>query len=546
MLGPLLGKRPASSPKSPSRLFVTPKKPRPSYSGPMVDPNPVNPFSATPPKPPPPTFPSLIASSAAGSSPFLHASSPRKLKELLESNSLKKVRERHDEITPRTKARLRLAGDFVTPMKDKEPLKRRGERGNPSASSRPLEMLGEDVGEAEDDEGEDEFGPSPMRPGLNRTFTELLQSSAEEVKPKIRSRGKDKEGSKVQAGSSKQRDLRVFFGMAPGRRKTDSTRESPPRIVAIAASPPHAGSFVDADGVETLSAGVDQQANAAGSDGRLVHEVVDGPVTPPPGLETYAAPTQTPSRSVRKEKYVSFSDDEVDEWDPEGGNVRQRVFITGTKRNAVRRDSLSSMSGEERDESGHAAGAEEEEEEGDEDEDETEAESNGVNGNVQSIDGVTVSLEHEIRVGDTAVNGLDGANGAIEEDDGPASKLSLNGPTSPTSSTRSSAVPALAPAPLPLLSLLSLRSPPSRNSSRMNDLRVKAIFNPSHAARLKAVQRGQDIVSGEANLQSDEDEEGLLDTYENGEVDGEDGDDDWDEDCDGWKGATGAMDDEAW
>lgn len=80
----------------------------------------------------------------------------------------------------------------------------------------------------------------------------------------------------------------------------------------------------------------------------------------------------------------------------------------------------------------------------------------------------------------------------------------------------------------------------------MNDLRVKAIFNPSHAARLKAVQRGQDIVSGEANLQSDEDEEGLLDTYENGEVDAEDGDDDWDEDCDGWKGATGAMDDEAW
>jgi len=409
-------------------------------------------------------------------------------------------------------------------MKDKEPRRRRGERGekgNLGGNARTGGMSDDGIQEEEEEDGEDEFGPSPLRPGLNRTFTELLQSSVELPPPKPRGKGKEREKPRKEAGPSKHGDLRGFFGMAPGRRKTDPTPISPPKIIAIAATPPRAASPADMVGIEQVEATVEEADEA---EERLS--------TPPPDPETYASPAQTPSRSSRKEKYVSFSDDEVDEWDPEGGNIRRRVFITGTKRNAVRRGSLSSMSGDD--------DAEEQEAEGDSSEEERHTEHPEMNGVVRSPNGdrATISLEHEVHDQDP------GSNGFVEEGDSMPTLTSAE-PTSPTSSARSSALPPPLP---PLLSLLSLRSPPSRTSSRINDLRVKAIFNPSHAARLKAVQRGQDIVSGEANLQSDEDEEGLLDTYEQraGDAEGEEGDDDWDEECDGWKGTSGTMEDDAW
>lgn len=84
----------------------------------------------------------------------------------------------------------------------------------------------------------------------------------------------------------------------------------------------------------------------------------------------------------------------------------------------------------------------------------------------------------------------------------------------------------------------------------MNDLRVKAIFNPDDAARLRAAKKGQDIyVAGQ--VEGDEDEDGdLIDQYQfdgvQAEDNGADGDDDWDDDCDGWKRTGLSMDDEEW
>jgi hypothetical protein len=99
----------------------------------------------------------------------------------------------------------------------------------------------------------------------------------------------------------------------------------------------------------------------------------------------------------------------------------------------------------------------------------------------------------------------------------------------------------------------------------MDELRVKAIFNPADAKKLKAIRKGQDIhYLGEGVEEGEGDEdEAVMDRFmvegsraglsqtrdEEGEgvgVDGE-GDDDWEEDCEGWKrSALGMDDDDGW
>jgi hypothetical protein len=107
------------------------------------------------------------------------------------------------------------------------------------------------------------------------------------------------------------------------------------------------------------------------------------------------------------------------------------------------------------------------------------------------------------------------------------SATSLTDPPSPSSN--------LAP---PMLSLLSLHSPVAKRSSKLDDLRVRAIFNPIDAARLRAVKRGQDL---EADIADPEDDD-LHEEDGQGEVVG--GDDDWEEECSGWKRTGLGMDDE--
>lgn len=459
---PTLGKRPAPDPKSPSssQLFTTPKKPRPSYAGPIHDPNPINPFSASPARP--------STSKVPTQSPFLHASSPRKLKELLQSNSLRKVKERQEDITPRTKARLRLTGEFVTPIKDKPPKRKRGEP-HPSLPTNGKQKMELEV------ESEDEFGPSPAKPGLHRTFTELLQA-ADEPAPALK-------GPNRIASGDRQPDILGFFGKTKSRIKPvpepdPPTLETPTPVID--------------DVEEDILQGVLDQGES--SPERLP--------TPPPDLEPVLS-QGTPSKAARADRVFTFSDGE-DEWDPEGGNIQRRVIVTGTRRHFARRGSLSSVDGGEvaRDELGNQdTEPEEEDENAQPDQD---APMDDADGSVPTL-----------TIGETATS--------------PA-------PSSPRSTKT---------APMPLLSLLSLRSPAKSHSDRLTNLRVKAIFNPSDAARLKATQRGQDVyVSGEG-VEGD-DEDGVLESYKFDGVQeaGSDfGDDDWEEEPEGWKRTRAGMDD---
>ncbi|WVN85763.1 uncharacterized protein L203_100914 [Cryptococcus depauperatus CBS 7841] len=175
--GSEIRKRKASPP--PSRpaestaraLFTTPKKN--AYAGPIIDPNPINPFNIFSPnkfgkgksKDPQEASPFIVPSgtgpardvkrSEDQTSPFIHANSPRKLKEVLAANSYhrnlagyspqsegKSVQDTDsgkmesttgrigNGITPRTRARKRLRGEPVedTPVKER-PARRRREQG---------------------------------------------------------------------------------------------------------------------------------------------------------------------------------------------------------------------------------------------------------------------------------------------------------------------------------------------------------------------------------------------------------------------------------
>ena len=211
--------RSASRPSS-----ITPKKPRPmGFAGPIHDPNPVNPFAVTP------TRPTSAIAPAVQVSPYIHASSPRKLKDVLELNSLRKVREREElspmkEITPRTRARKRLKGEVVddTPVKEKIPRRKRG-------SARVQEMDKgkgkESVGEEEDDA--EEMGPSPWKAANTRVFTSLLGEI------EVQQATSSKSGP-MEKGKGRQTDMMSFFGRASnGKAKDVDQRPHPAEAPSI-------------------------------------------------------------------------------------------------------------------------------------------------------------------------------------------------------------------------------------------------------------------------------------------------------------------------
>ncbi|ORX33652.1 hypothetical protein BD324DRAFT_639049 [Kockovaella imperatae] len=398
-----------AGPSTPSRL-ITPKKSRP-YSGPIHDPNPINPFAVTPVKTPASHLGSAGMFStdrtASSSSPFIHASSPRKLRQVLEANSLRKVREREglEEITPRTRARKRLRGEAVadTPVKDRPVRRKRGERRPTTEASSDAVSKGKGKLPLED-----EFGPSPMRPEVDKTFTALFDEPDEGSEvvglEDIRSR------SSVMMG---------LFGRATVeiKKKPQIGEESPAPSLPLPVTEAAETVVIDAE--------------------ELAH---------------------TPQRPC---KVISFSDDEQDEWDPEGGHVTHQVVITGTRRQVCKpRDSLS-----------------------------------------------------------------DGTDGDDDGLDTPELYDNITEETSHTSIHPSS--------PPPLLSLLSIQSP--RAKTTITEMRYKAIFDPSQAARLRAMKRGQEVYISGQGVDRDGDME------EENEVEG---DDDWEEEPEGWKEA--GIADEDW
>ncbi|WVQ94635.1 hypothetical protein IAU59_001715 [Kwoniella sp. CBS 9459] len=612
-----------TSTSSARTLFSTPKK---AYTGPVHDPNPVNPFTITTPTKSSPFNSGLLNGSGSGGSalkhtnsfesPFIHASSPRKLKEVLEANSLQRVKERtmnmsatKNEVTPRTRARKRLRGEPVedTPMKDKLPRRRRGHgqaQGSSTTSAAPAGqvLLSDDVGflsipeekdvGAFDDLDEDELGPSPMKgltAGVGKGFTSLFgqveaeTSGSRESKkgPVSRNSQSDDARESISARNEMRRRGRPseMMGLFGRLGKSTIQRKAPDLQLeddekgirnAHKDDPVSPTPAVLGEASTTASIRIEVQASPSpspaplpfstdhpndnhslGTAQNLPLDTVDAgsalqePHSPDPGPN----PERTPPASQLRRKMISLSDDEADEWDPEGGHVRRQVLIVPTRRQVRRRDSDSSDLGMR-----PAQGANNAIDNDD---------GKGGHGKVEDEDAVEEEKEdQEGEQREEAISSL-----GSEDGNGPTSDATMaipNGVSSTRSPSRSQTNGQLS---LPMLNLLSLRSPSKTKAgqtrARLEELRVKALFDPTAQTRLKAMQRGQEIVfTGESRGVDDdeEDEDGILEKYEfglkerraydieqeegdaaeleigEGEGEGEgEGDDDWEEESDGWK-----------
>ena len=363
----------------------------------------------------------------------------------------------------------------------------------------------DEMRQVEEMESEDEFGPSPIRPGPSRTFTELLQSADE---PPDRGFGSKRSELKTVKGRGDQDVVKsasiLSFFAKPIKQKVKVQLEEPPEPSELLE-----------DSTIDLAKEVSGQENdilenvLSTGQGHETEEDGERLSNPPTGDAIAEIHSPTTDSQPTRIKVVEFSDDEIDEWDPEGGNVRRKIVITGTRRNVRRRNSspFSSRSGEDDDVDYEDVedGSDEEEqrqveftEDGEEDEDQL------------------PSLTTTTTIGSSSTN--------------------LSSPRS-TGKTR-----------IPLLSLLSIRSPPgSRTHTEMTDLRVKAIFNPVDAVKLRARRKGQDVyISGQGeDLSADEILDKFADGREGIEQD-EQEDDDWEEECEGWKRTPLGMDDDDW
>jgi len=388
------------------------------------------------------------------------------------------------EITPRTRARKRLKGEAVedTPMKDRVPRRKRGERG--------IEMGKEAMlVESQDDEADDdEFGPSPMKAlgGGNRTFTSLLVEAEIEATPV---HGVRKGKGKERGNRGRPSEMLGLFGKVPrGREKGERAQVT--KQPSTPAAPRHEEGVVSpqsaSDPPENSTAPVHE--NPRSTDEADSSEELSTPA-PDPLLEA-AASQVSPSKPSVPTRTISLSDDEEDQWDPEGGRARRTVVIVPTRR-AARAWSDDDLVHDDVDD--------------DQAEDEVEAE------------------EEEAAV-PPLVEGT--------------TATSTTHPSSPTTAS-------LAP---PLLWMLSLHSPSSSSKqSRLADLRVKAIFNPTDAAKLRAMKRGQEVyLPGEGG--DEEADEKVMDAYAMGgegqDEGGGEGVDDWESEDEGWKRASVGMDDD--
>ncbi|WVF66980.1 hypothetical protein IAT40_001723 [Kwoniella sp. CBS 6097] len=592
-----------SSTSTARTLFSTPKKN--AYTGPVHDPNPVNPFTITTPTKSSPLNNGHSNSSAlkhtnSFESPFIHASSPRKLKEVLEANSLHRVRERvgvgvgagsatKNEVTPRTRARKRLRGEQVedTPIKDKLPRRRKGQGqgqgSNPNgARNAPLSddagFLGKpreaDHGALEELD-DDELGPSPMKgstadAGTGKGFTSLFgefeaetrssQVIGTDMSSNLELSGRD--GGERAVGITKlsetRRRGRPSEMMGLFGRLGKSTIQ--PKIIPQPDETEDQGT----DGDHRLLGGASPTPDPVGESSTSIRIQVQASPSPSPSPTPAPAPLpfindetldklrpslddpelglapeapdsrdRSPSASQQRKKVISLSDDEQDEWDPEGGHVRRQVFIVPTRREIKRRGSDSSDIG-----------------------------SRPIGGSTISAEAENADLQEE-----DAEDETEEGDGTISHSSDVEAEFLQPNATAPNGS--SSFTQANGRLSLPMLNLLSLRSPSKTKAgqtrAKLEELRVKALFDPVAQAQLKAMQRGQDIAfTGESrDVDNDEgDEDDLLERYEfglkeqgrfgneqedadtrgvplslgelGGDGDGE-GDDDWEEESDGWK-----------
>ena len=339
------------------------------------------------------------------------------------------------------------------------------------------------------DLSEDEFGPSPMKDGLE-SFTELFEEDGE---------GEGKlvlDGEVVKRGSPSTM-LGLFGKAGQSQRKHRPTKGPEPAQAVAVDDREWQEARHDTPLAETTGAASSPfpaQSEHSGQPGSFAEVNEDGAVR--------SAPTP------RRPKVMSLSDDEQDEWDPEGGSVRHQIVITGTRR-IVRKGRSSSS------EYATSDGEIENEPEDHEPVNEDDGESFDISGaTMDDLDAATPDLVEGTTTAGTS-------NASLR----PSSPAALVNPS--------------------LLSMLSLHSP--LKSCKDVDLRVKAIFNPAGAAKLKAMKRGQDVfVSGEAGDGAVEDDDYEWDVAAGEGEEGGEGDDDWEEEAGGWKETRLRVDDDEW
>lgn len=459
-------------------------------------------------------------------------------------------------ITPRTKARKRLRGEVVedTPVKaGDKPRRRRGQHTEEDffmGKGKEKMMIEEDdqdlgngygggengsrIGEEEEEyDSEEGMGPSPekdlsgqgflsfssfspSRAGISDRFASAKSKNGASIVGKGGTNGNIKSKGKMSMkGDARQTKMNTFFQRSTKIPKVSQPDSLPPPTVgtngtgkgttATASSssassiplpsrfsPPHD------DLIPPSPDPADMTATHPDSD------PIDRLPTPPPNpeVEEAAAILDTPSKSynvIRRRTVKRLTASSEDDDDGEDGIDEDRdIVIIPTRRDVDaryrRRGSMSSL------------------------------------GSIHE-DNLVEEMEDE----------------GIEDDDADEEGTPL-----PSSSTS---------LPPHLISLLSIRSPtkPLPNRSK-TDLVVKALFDPEAARRLKATQRGQDVRVGgadtgkEGERGEDEDEDALLDQFEDGAADddgdgtgggGGYGDDDWEEEDEGWKRPGDDMDD-AW
>lgn len=523
-------------------LFTTPKKK--AYSGPIIDPNPVNPFNIlnSPGKARSITNGGFNPNSGTGLngvdrmgpgsgsgsggpggkeaavSPFIHASSPKKLKQVLEANSYH--RKTHvsspvvaavdsttvsEGITPRTKARKRLRGEPVedTPVKDRQIRRRRchmavsnAQSQSQSDSTRDVSfgkpiggifggpdrdpMIDEEQEEGDDDgegdEDEEGLGPSPVKPIGGKTFTSLFDDEGMPPPRRMVSAksGKAPQGETTNDGQGKnekeasQPGIMGFFVKLKKAKEKEKEKEKEADLSTITSS--------------TLDRSAEKTLNSVTSSLTSFEPDLD--------LAEPSAPSLVARHQRRKDKILSLSEDEDDEWDPEGGKVQRKVVIVPTRRQVKRRASNDGLS--------------------------------------ELLDGVE---EESIVDKEQDEEEVDEEQYEEVEEEGDVIIENGNGDTDGQS-------------PHIRLDLLAIASPHKQRSTELESLRVSAIFNPFARKRLLALKRGQEIhTTGEAATGEEEEDADGWERLDN-VLDGEGKrDDDWESEDEGWKKIEDVLDD---
>lgn len=358
-------------------------------------------------------------------------------------------------ITPRTKARKWLTGEIeATPGKSKSRRKRgEGKAAGAVTAFRKEEHL--DIGGVD---GEDEFGPSPMK-NDGRHFASLSDG---EDSSSAKTRNGDRKG-KGKAGSGPgKRSEGAPYGLVRRERDSDGpVNKNKEKAGDVILTNPNRSSPV----AIVPSPQVDVPDEEDGVDNGI-------PTPPPlPDLETAAIDSGTPSRTVGRSRVLSFSDDEAeDEWDPEGGHVKHHVRIVPTRAKPRRGWS------------------------GSEDE------------------AVGLDRPQDDSSDEDAVSDYDDV-----EDEPPLPPLQHDTTTTTTSLPSPPPTASL----LSILSLSS-PPPKSTKYRRLEELQYKALFNPAgeDAKRLQAMKRGQEVyLPGEVEEADDLDDVALEGGEAGGEGD---------------------------